>query len=226
MQRYAIYYAPPPGRFADFTASWLGWDPVTGQPAPRPDIAGLPRSIADLTQAPQKYGFHGTLKAPFRLADGVPEAQLLSACAELADGLAPVEIGAMKVARIGGFVAVVPAVESSALAAFAMTIVRDLDPLRAPLNAREIAKRNPDRLNDRQRANLMTWGYPHLMEDFHFHLTLTGNLPPDEAETVVDVLGPIILPMIETPFVIRDICLFGEDDAGRFHLMQRYALAG
>ena len=226
MQRYAIYYAPPPGTLADFTASWLGWDPVTGQPVARPDIAGLPRPLGELTQAPHKYGFHGTLKAPFRLAVGVNETQLRDACQALASSLSPLMVGEMQVARIGGFVALIPVSESPALAGFAMKIVRNLDPFRAPLTEREIARRNPDRLNDRQRNNLMRWGYPHLLDDFHFHLTLTGNLDDAEAISVVELLTPVLLPLVETPFVIRDICLFGEDETGRFHLLHRYALTG
>jgi putative phosphonate metabolism protein len=226
MKRYAIYYAPPSGPLADFTARWLGRDPVQGKPVDHPTIAGLPGTVSALTEAPRKYGFHGTLKAPFRLNDSSNADALLAACQDLANHVAPLSIGEMRVARIGGFVAVVPQQNSPALQDFAMTIVRELDGFRAPLTAADIARRNPDRLNDRQRAHLMTWGYPHLMEDFHFHLTLTGDLPASEADAVVTVLEPIIMPMIETPFIIRDICLFGEDDAGRFHLLKRYPLAG
>ena len=65
--RFAVYYAPEPGAFADFTASWLGWDPVTASPRPYPQIPGLPRPVAEITDTPRKYGFHGTLKPPFRL---------------------------------------------------------------------------------------------------------------------------------------------------------------
>ncbi|MEO8530520.1 MAG: DUF1045 domain-containing protein, partial [Deltaproteobacteria bacterium] len=214
------------GALADFTASWLGWDPVTGQPVERPALDGLPRAVSELTQAPHKYGFHGTLKAPFRLADGVDEAQLRAGCEALAASLAPFVIGEMQVARIGGFIALVPLIESPALAGFAIKIVQGLDQFRAPLNAREIAKRNPDRLSERQRDNLMTWGYPHLMEDFHFHLTLTSSLAAAEAAQVVDVLTPVIVPLVDRPLVIADLCLFGEDDTGRFHLVHRYALTG
>jgi hypothetical protein len=33
-------------------------------------------------------------------------------------------------------------------------------------------------------------------------------------------------PVLPHPFRIEDLCLFGEDAAGRFHLLHRYALAG
>ncbi|MGL6208804.1 MAG: DUF1045 domain-containing protein, partial [Paracoccaceae bacterium] len=69
MTRYAIYYAPETGDLADFTAAWLGWDPVLGQAVPHPQIEGRPHAVADLTATPRKYGFHGTIKPPFHLAE-------------------------------------------------------------------------------------------------------------------------------------------------------------
>ena len=64
--RYAIYYLPPAGALADFGARWLGWDVRRGAAAVQLDLPGL----RDATEAPRKYGFHGTLKPPFRLAEG------------------------------------------------------------------------------------------------------------------------------------------------------------
>jgi tripartite-type tricarboxylate transporter receptor subunit TctC len=32
MKRYAIYYAPEEGPFAQAAAAWLGWDPITNTP--------------------------------------------------------------------------------------------------------------------------------------------------------------------------------------------------
>jgi hypothetical protein len=33
-------------------------------------------------------------------------------------------------------------------------------------------------------------------------------------------------PVLPQPFRIEDLCLFGEDAGGRFHLLLRYALTG
>ena len=65
--RYAVYYAPAPGPFAEFTARWLGWDAATGTEREHPEVPGLPLPVAEITATPRKYGFHGTLKPPFRL---------------------------------------------------------------------------------------------------------------------------------------------------------------
>jgi hypothetical protein len=74
MNRYAVYYAPRPGAFADRAARWLGRDAEADVPLPQPALPGIADPAA-ITAAPRRYGFHGTLRAPFRLAEGVtPEA--------------------------------------------------------------------------------------------------------------------------------------------------------
>ncbi|MCP6151516.1 DUF1045 domain-containing protein, partial [Klebsiella pneumoniae] len=54
--------------------------------------------------------------------------------------------------------------------------VVDLDPLRAPLTAAEMARRRPEDLSERQRDHLLAYGYPYVLADFRFHMTLTGPL--------------------------------------------------
>ena len=44
-----------------------------------PQPPGLTRPLAELTEAPRRYGWHGTLVAPFRLADGVTQHDVLEA---------------------------------------------------------------------------------------------------------------------------------------------------
>ena len=72
MKRFAVYYAPRQGEFAARTAAWLGWDAASGREVARPDLPGLPCHAAEITRDPRKYGFHGTIRAPFRqLIDSV-----------------------------------------------------------------------------------------------------------------------------------------------------------
>ena len=73
-KRYAVYYAPEPGAFANFCARWLGWDAITGAEVAHAEVAGLPCPVSELTETPRKYGFHGTLKPPFHLSDTPEEA--------------------------------------------------------------------------------------------------------------------------------------------------------
>ena len=98
--------------------------------------------------------------------------------------------------------------------------------LRAPLTTEEIARRKPERLSPRQRELLDRWGYPFVMEEFQFHLTLTDKLPEDQRPPVMAALQEYLSPVLPRPFVIEDLCLLGEEMDGRFHLLHRAALSG
>ncbi|SDI86060.1 putative phosphonate metabolism protein [Salipiger marinus] len=223
-RRFAVYAAPDPGPLAEFAARWLGWDPVTGtEPAP-PDVTGLPRPQAEITADPRKYGFHGTLKPPFRPTGS--QARLEADLAALAARLAPVTLDGLRLARLGRFLALVPEGDASALADLAAEVVAALDPHRAPQTEADLARRRAKGLSPRQEQNLQRWGYPYVMEEFRFHLTLTGPLPGDEADQVAEALRPHLAPLLPRPFVLGALCLFGEAEDGRFHLLHRYALTG
>lgn len=223
MKRFAVYYAPPPGAFADLAARWLGRDPVTGADCAQPDL-GLP--VAAITVDPRRYGFHGTIKPPFRLAPGVTPDDLDRVLAALAARLQPVALSGLRMKNLDGFLALVPEGDATPLQQLAAEVVRDLDPLRAPLTDAEIARRRPDRLSPRQRELLHQWGYPYVMEQFRFHLTLTDRLAADMAARAADRLAAHFAPVLPRPFVIGDLCLFGEPADGGFRLLHRYVLTG
>jgi putative phosphonate metabolism protein len=224
--RYAIYWAPEAGRFADLTAAWLGWDAACGLQVPHPVLAGLPRTAAELTDTPRKYGFHGTVKPPFRLAPGESAEGLHLATADLCATLTPVTLAGLSLHSLGGFVALTPDGDQGELAALAARVVAGLDRFRAAPDAAEIARRRPERLTERQRSHLARWGYPYVMEDFLFHLTLTGDLPEAEAAQVAAVLEPVLQPVLPRPFPVGSLCLFGQAEDGMFRLVHRYALSG
>lgn len=226
LNRYAVYFAPRPGEFTARAAAWLGWDVATGQPVAQPDLPGLPRPPAALTTDPRRYGFHGTIRAPFRLADGVDEADLRSCVAGLAAGLAPVVCDGLALENLQGFLALTPRGSEVGIMDLAARVVEGTNDLRAPLTEAEIARRRPETLSPRQRALLARWGYPFVMEEFRFHLTLTDRLPEAWVAPVAAALEPHFAPVLPRPFGIEDLCLFGEDEAGRFHLLHRYALTG
>lgn len=226
MQRYAIYYAPARGSFADFTAKWLGWDAANGQAVGHPAIDGLPLPVAELTETPRKYGFHGTIKPPFHLARGTSLAGLQAAVAALAARRAPVALPGLQLVDLHGFVALTPQGDTAALAALAADVVMSLDPFRAPPSAQEIARRRPDQLSERQRALLADWGYPYVMDQFQFHLTLTGSLTPADSAATLRALRPHLDPLLPRPFMLADLALFGQDGDGMFRILHRYPLLG
>ncbi len=219
--RYAVYYAPPDGsELATFGAAWLGWDAATGQPTAHPDL-GL--DAARLTATPRKYGFHGTLKPPFRLAEGTTEAELSAAVVQVAAAHASFDLP-IRLARLGRFCALVPMGEAAALAALAGDCVQALDRFRAPPTPDELAKRRAGGLTPAQEANLTTWGYPYVLDEFRFHLTLTGAIATEEAAAVEAALADATAHLTAEPMPVREICLFGEAQDGRFRILERHAL--
>ncbi len=56
--RYAIYYAPPEASdLARFAASWLGWDPASGESVPHLDAPPLsPEELARFPAFPRPHG--------------------------------------------------------------------------------------------------------------------------------------------------------------------------
>lgn len=226
MKRYAIYFAPRPGPFARAAAHWLGWDPASGQACAQPSLAPLPRPLADMTAAPRRYGFHGTLKPPFRLAGGCDAEGLREALDTLAARLAPVSLPGLRLNLLSRFLALTPEGDTTALNTLAARTVEALEPFRALLTEAEIARRRPALLSPRQRDLLAQFGYPYVMEEFHFHLTLSDALTPDEAAILAPLAETHFAPVLPHPFSVADLCLFGEDGEGRFHLLHRAALAG
>ncbi|MCU0829754.1 MAG: DUF1045 domain-containing protein [Tabrizicola sp.] len=223
MKRLAVYYAPRAGAFAAKANSWLGWDPVTGQTLAQPQVPGI-GDPAEITVDPRRYGFHGTIRAPFRLAPGLSQDAAAEAVAGLARRLAPVTCDGLRLENLRGFLALTPMGCEAALLELGAAVVEVTNPLRAPLTAEDVARRRPDQLTPRQRHLLEIWGYPHVMEEFRFHLTLTDRLP--DPEPALTALEAHFAPVLPRPFVIEDLCLFGEDAHGRFHLLHRYALTG
>jgi putative phosphonate metabolism protein len=215
--RHALYYAPAVGSpWWRFGAHWLGRDEVNDAALAHPDLPGLqPGELARITTPARRYGFHATLRAPFRLAPGADEAALIEAIGRLADRLSPVPLGALVPSRLAGFAALLPATDPAALDALARQCVLALEPLRAPLTDAQRARRRAQELDGRGRDLLEQFGYPYVMERFRFHMTL-GALPDDD--TAVRLLraahGTAAPLNRQHPPVLDRLCLFVEPRPG------------
>lgn len=226
-RRFAIYWMPEPGSdLKNLGAAWLGWDADTGHGVAHPDVPGLPAPTGGLLGAAPRYGFHATLKPPYRLAAGATPGALAAAADDLAAALAPFDIPALAVRPIGPFLALQPAAPCPALSDLAARAVAALDGFRAPPGAAELARRRAVGLTGEEEANLARWGYPYVMEAFRFHLTLTGPLADADRATVRAALAAYFAPALVRSVPVRDIALMGEDAAGRFHTLRRFALRG
>ena len=221
--RYAIYYAPPAeAAWSKWATGWLGWDMEEGCATALPDAGAL--DVAAITATPRKYGLHATMKPPMRLATGTDEGALRAACAALAATRAPVRLEGLQVERLGRFLALRPLGDVHALNALAAACVTELDAFRAPASDAEIEKRRAVGLSAEQDTNLIQWGYPYVLDQFRFHITLTGKLPKGDLPAVEDYLATELAPLLPQPCEINDLALMGEAEDGRFHLIQRYPL--
>ncbi|WP_112323347.1 DUF1045 domain-containing protein [Oceanibium sediminis] len=219
--RFAIYYLPPEGPLGAFGAAWLGWDVARGRPADQLDVP----DIGDVTMTPRKYGFHATLKPPFKLAAGQDEGALAAAVAAMAADCPPVRCDGLQLSNIGRFLALTPSGDCAALTRLAEACVRELDAFRAPPAPQELQRRRDAGLNARQEELLTRWGYPYVMEEFRFHMTLTGSLEQGDLTRWRDTLAAR-LPALPEPFYLDAVALVGERSDGMFELIQRYVLSG
>lgn len=228
--RYALYLAPPAdGALWRFGASVLGYDAETGAEPRAPDLAGFDAETwREVTAEPRRYGFHGTLKAPFRLAPDKTEADLAAAIAGCARTHHPFELPPLVAKALGPFIALVPPSPVPMLEELARCAVLDVDGVRAPLNPEEIAKRRPDRLSARQRQYLDAYGYPYVLEEFRFHMTLTGPLPePERGHALNALMDAYAASGADAPVTIQDVGLFVQDSpTARFRLVRRIPLGG
>lgn len=221
--RYAVFYTPPPGNFADFGAAWLGWDSTRRTEATHPDIAGF--DVATITETPRKYGLHGTIKPPFRLAPGTTAQELQAAAESLCDSLAPIQLEGVELAVLGRFLALCPFGKTGPLNACAARVVKELDRFRAPLTDDELARRRSANLTSAQDENLRQWGYPHVMDGFRFHITLTGKLNKRLGSELKATLDPVLAPILPRPFVIDSLTLVGQRTDGMFVEVKRFPLS-
>jgi len=176
--RAAIYFAPPPGSAAWQAGSrWLGRDAATNAPLPQPRIDGMEAcTLAQLTAEPRRYGWHATLKPPFRLRQGLSLDALDSAVYALCREWRPVPLPALRVARLGHFLALRPEGDTAPVNALATACVQRLHALAQPLNDAELARRRRAGLSPHQDELLRAWGYPWVLDEFRFHCSLTGDL--------------------------------------------------
>jgi len=225
--RYAIYYAP---RADDplwkFGSSVIAYDAAAGLELPGLVPQGWTESTwRAATEEPLRYGFHGTLKAPMRLAQGRDEPDLLNAVAEFARRMPAVNIGVLEVARLRSFVALVPRHNSADLMALAGSVVEAFEPFRAPLTETERQKRLSAGLPPALAANLERYGYPYVMESFRFHMTLSGAVG-GQADRLAQNLGRAYSDAgLARPVFVDRLAVFRQDAPGhKFRIIASFAL--
>ncbi len=215
--RYAIYYAPEPGSALDtFGQTWLGHRGPEALAAAIGSAGGIaPQRIAQLTESPRRYGFHGTLKPPFELNPSNSPEGLIAAARVFARGLTAIDLPPLELAVIGKFIALTPIAESAALERLAAACVRAFEGYRTPLSKDQEEDYKLNKLTVHQEQMLEHWGYPYVMEEFRFHISLTDRIDDDgERQSVMDLLTALAQPVLPHPIRIRDLVVFAQDGLG------------
>lgn len=225
--RYAIYFTPakddPLTQAASF---WLGRDAFEGRDFAPPTDTGLSEDEwRTITADPRRYAFHATLKAPFVLADGKHEPDLIAAVDRFAAQADAFAIPELVVAGLGPFFALVPGATDPTLQAFAAGIVEHFEPFRAPLSEADIARRKPEKLSEPQRNYLHQYGYPYVMEEFRFHMTLTGPVAEERRAAIAALLTQRFAAFTGKPRSIDGMTVFVESQRGEpFSVLHRAPL--
>jgi putative phosphonate metabolism protein len=221
--RIGLYFIPGPGPLRELATNWLGYDIVEGKEIKRPPVlSSLVADIDEMTAIPRRYGLHATIKAPFRLASGCSLDDLKEAVDHLCRTLQPIIIPGLTLAEIDSFFCLAPQDGTGELAWLAGSCLRELDGFRAPLEEEERKRRKAKGLSPRELHLLEQWGYPYVMENFRFHITLTGPIPdPDRRRNLRPIMQSYLAKALEKPLTIDSLCLVCErEPKARFELLQ------
>jgi putative phosphonate metabolism protein len=219
--RCAIYFAPEDdSALARFGWPWLGRRPETVDDAPFLSAVSGDSDHTARVADPRLYGLHATLKPPFHLASGTTRDQLVDTLRALCKTRAPIEAPPLTLAEIGDFIALRPA-SNAKIDRLAADCVTAFDRFRAPSTPEDIAKR-ANGLTPRQHEHLKRWGYPYVLDEFRFHVTLSGRLADDERARTRAQLMPLLGDVLAEPLRIASLCLFEQANrTARFTLAMR-----
>lgn len=218
--RYAIYYTPASEHPLTVAArTWLGRDAFA------PGMAIAATDAPAFTSEPRRYGFHATVKAPFRLRESISVEALERGLRGFAAKTLACPIGRLRIDRFGGFFALIPAEPLPSLRGFASRVVEEFDAFRAPTDGDDLKRRMKRSLDDVEMTNLVTWGYPYVGDRFRFHMTLTDRVPEDQRAAMQARLEDVFQPYLAEDFHIDALSLFVQEHRGAdFVVRSQFAL--
>jgi hypothetical protein len=121
----------------------------------------------------------------------------------------------------GSFAALVPEAPPPGLAGLEERLVKSLRPLARDPDPGDAARRGP--LTERQAMNLTRWGYPFVLSDFSFHMSLAYTAE----ESFLSVLEGYLPPEALAPFPLDSVSLCLQTGPGRpFRVLADFPLRG
>ncbi|SER62240.1 DUF1045 domain-containing protein [Rhizobium sp. NFR03] len=214
--RYAICFTPPiHDPLSVAAAEWLGRNVYSGELCEQLSVAGCSaQDMAFYTAVPRRYGFHGSIKAPFHLAPERTESALLKAMMRFAGDITPFEIPDLEVSWLGSAFGLSPRVPCEPMTHLAARVVQAFDEFRAPFTDQDIKRLDSDRLTAPQFSNLHRWGSPFVMDEYRFHMMLTGPMTAAMRLKMEEPLRMQFAPLLAKPVKVASLALFIEPEAG------------
>jgi hypothetical protein len=160
------------------------------------------------------------------LAPGVDRVELEAALADFSGRTAVVEMQ-LAPRLIGGFVALTAEPQPPALTDLAARVVVAFEPLRAALGPAERARRLKAPLTARQIELVDRYGYPHVLEEFQFHMTLTDWLADEQCALLQMRAAAWFAEVLSAPVMLDRLVLFHEAEPGAaFRRLDDFLLKG
>lgn len=213
--RYAIYFAPDDDselgvfgatvlrRHALDSTDWL--NPAMPVEFPQSSV------WSDRIQRPAHYGFHATIKAPFELSKGQVSDNLIADVADFCQSQQTISLDGLAPIRTNRYDALAFEIQPEALRQLASDCVMRFDKYRAPLTDADIVRRDPASLTEREIENMHSFGYPYILDDFNFHMTLSGRNDHNDAD-YLSWLRSLYQSMVTTTPLLDRLCVFYQPD--------------
>jgi len=225
--RFGIYFCPNPSApLYGQGSQWLGRDAVTGAPIE----PNLPEQIRHedwlrVTDSPRRYGFHATLKPPFRLADNATFEDLHATLSEFAYNHTAFYAPPLAVGALGRFLALILSAPSEGFSSLAADSVSAFDRFRARATEEETNQRMRGSLSPSERAHVLQWGYPYVFDTWKFHMSLTSSMHTKSLSLFEPYLRSRFAFACEQPMLVDSVCIFHEPFPGAaFRLLDRVRL--
>ena len=222
--RYAIFFSPEDSTpLADYGERVLGRTAGGSAVGVSEDDYPDRTLAANLSATTAHYGFHATLKAPFHLREGQSVDSLLSAVEALTHRQSAIVMQTLEPRKLSGFAALMFANQPGAVQQLASQCVEQLEGFRAPLTPEDIQRRKPDALSKQQQHYLHQYGYPFVMSEFKFHMTLTGPLDSATHTDYFAWLYTLYKRRVTSPPVLDRLSVFWQPDRkSRFTRLRQF----
>jgi hypothetical protein len=226
-EKYAVYWVPKRAdSLARFGASWTGWCADHGEHRARGAFGDFSVAVAAITQLSRRHGFHAVIKTPFRLGAGHSRFSLEHVLGTLVEESVSFQLPRLRLAMVGGCVALAPSQGSPEIANLIDRIGDALTPLCAAAPDDGFAEAQAVALTPASEHGRVDPVIKFPTADAHrFHMPLTDPLGPEIALEVMEKLQPVLEPILREPRQLHDLALMGDPGEGRpLRVLQRYDL--